>query len=139
MTTDIEATLLPCPFCGGKPDGPVDATRILGVWRIVHRDCIMPSFSLEKATPEAVIAAWNTRHDPDAAMNRAETAEAALAAKEQEVARLREVVADAIGALDAAGNELGEFASILSREPWEANVAYESACQVRAALQEQTP
>jgi hypothetical protein len=54
--------LLPCPFCGGIPEGPIDATRILGVWRLVHRGCCtLPNFSVEKSTPEAAIAAWNRR------------------------------------------------------------------------------
>jgi len=54
-----------------------------------------------------------------------------------EVERLREALADAAGALDSAGEELSDFANILSREPWQANHAYESAVQARAALQGQ--
>lgn len=47
---------------------------------------------------------------------------------------LREALANAAGALDSAGEELSEFANILSRDPWQANHAYESAVQARAAL-----
>lgn len=60
----MSEALLPCPFCGGIPEGPVDATRTLGVWRLVHRGCCTtPNFSVEKPTPEAAIATWNRRTD----------------------------------------------------------------------------
>jgi Lar family restriction alleviation protein len=56
--------LKPCPFCGGLPEGPADATRILGIWRIVHRGCCaLPGVSVERPTREAAVAAWNTRAD----------------------------------------------------------------------------
>jgi hypothetical protein len=49
-------------------------------------------------------------------------------------ARLRENLADAALALDAAGMELSDFANCLSREAWAANNAYEAAISARAAL-----
>jgi hypothetical protein len=57
--------LKPCPFCGEVPPQIVDATRIVGVWRIVHRCKVIPPFSLEGSTPESVAAKWNTRADAD--------------------------------------------------------------------------
>ena len=51
-----------CPFCGSVPDEPIDATRILGVWRIVHRDCCtLPNFAVERSKRADAIAAWNRR------------------------------------------------------------------------------
>ncbi|WP_136068018.1 hypothetical protein [Aquamicrobium sp. LC103] len=50
-----------CPFCGETPSEIVDATKILGVYRIVHRCKTIPPFSIEAATPEKVAAAWNRR------------------------------------------------------------------------------
>ncbi len=47
--------------------------------------------------------------------NRAEAAETKLAASEAREAKLREALADAAGALDSAGEELSEFANVLSR------------------------
>ncbi len=55
--------LKPCPFCGGTPKEIVDATRILGVHRIVHRCAVIPPFALEAATPEGVSEQWNRRAD----------------------------------------------------------------------------
>lgn len=49
-------------------------------------------------------------------------------------ARLREALANAVGALDAAGEDLSEFANILSREPNEANLTYQSARDAQDAL-----
>lgn len=54
--------LRPCPWCGEEPADIVDATKILGVHRIVHRCKVLPPFSLEAATPEQVAAIWNHRH-----------------------------------------------------------------------------
>jgi predicted transcriptional regulator len=51
-----------------------------------------------------------------------------------ECARLRENLADAALALDAAGMELSDFANCISREAWAANNAYEAAISARAAL-----
>lgn len=50
-----------CPFCGETPSEIVDATKILGVYRVVHRCKVIPPFVLEAATPEKVAAAWNRR------------------------------------------------------------------------------
>lgn len=61
-------------------------------------------------------------------------AEADAAALRAQVERMREALANAAGALDSAGEELSEFANTLSRDPWQANHAYESAVQARAAL-----
>lgn len=55
--------LKPCPFCGGTPKEIVDATRILGVHRIVHRCAVIPPVVLEAATPEGVSEQWNRRAD----------------------------------------------------------------------------
>lgn len=56
--------LLICPFCGETPDKIVDATKVMGVHRIVHRCKVIPPFSLEAATPEKVAQKWNTRSAP---------------------------------------------------------------------------
>jgi Lar family restriction alleviation protein len=54
--------LKPCPFCGKTPEAPVDATRILGAWRVIHRGCCtLPNFSVDRSTQEDAIAAWNRR------------------------------------------------------------------------------
>lgn len=54
--------LKPCPFCGSAPEGPVDATRILGVWRIIHQGCCtLPNISIERYERDDLIAAWNRR------------------------------------------------------------------------------
>ena len=67
-------TLLPCPFCGKQPEGPIDATRVLGLWRIVHRGCdVLQNFAVERSCKQAAIAAWNRRAAP--------AADAALAAQ----------------------------------------------------------
>lgn len=59
---------------------------------------------------------------------------ARLAAAEGRVTVLSAAVDDAVGALDGAGEQLSEFADILSRDPWEANQAYQSARDLNAAL-----
>lgn len=59
---DKAEALLPCPFCGKVPEPPVDATRILGVWRVVHKGCTtMPNFAVERSEKSEAIAAWNRR------------------------------------------------------------------------------
>ena len=59
--TDLTA-LLPCPFCGGEAK-LVDATRILGVWRLTHRCPAMGPLTYEALSAESVAEAWNTRKD----------------------------------------------------------------------------
>jgi Lar family restriction alleviation protein len=53
--------LKPCPFCGETPKEIVDATKIMGVYRIVHRCKVIPPFALDAATPEKVAENWNWR------------------------------------------------------------------------------
>ncbi|HAX40613.1 MAG TPA: hypothetical protein DCY10_07045 [Clostridiales bacterium] len=53
--------LLPCPVCGETPEGIVDATKVIGLYRITHRCKVWPAFSLEGSTPERVAERWNTR------------------------------------------------------------------------------
>lgn len=53
--------LLPCPVCGETPEGIIDATKVIGLYRITHRCKVWPPFSLEGAAPERVAALWNTR------------------------------------------------------------------------------
>ena len=55
--------LNPCPFCGQTPTEIVDATRHLGCYRIIHRRCVIPNFSLEGNTAAHVADQWNTRAD----------------------------------------------------------------------------
>ncbi len=57
----MQIELKPCPFCGETPPEIVDATKILGVHRIVHRCKVIPAFSIEAATPERAAEVWNTR------------------------------------------------------------------------------
>ena len=64
----MTADLLPCPWCGVIESQPVDATRIMGVWRIVHRCKIIGPFSIESPTRDGVIAVWNTRAPLDGAV-----------------------------------------------------------------------
>lgn len=54
------AELKPCPFCGGKPEIH-DATRILGVWRLVHRCKVVGYMEIERTISDDAIAAWNHR------------------------------------------------------------------------------
>ena len=55
--------LNPCPFCGQTPDKIVDATRHLGCYRIIHRGCVIPNFSLEGKNASDVADRWNRRAD----------------------------------------------------------------------------
>ena len=56
--------LLPCPFCGGTDIAITDATRVLGVFRLIHRCQVMGPLQTERAKTEAVAAVWNTRALP---------------------------------------------------------------------------
>ena len=58
--------LLPCPWCGETKIEPLDATRILGMWNIIHRCPVIGPFKIELSTREAVISIWNTRALPSA-------------------------------------------------------------------------
>jgi hypothetical protein len=58
----------------------------------------------------------------------------ALTAAQARIAELEGAIADAVGALDAAGEDLSEFANVLSRDPREANLAYQSARDVQDVL-----
>lgn len=53
--------LKPCPFCGEAPGQPVDATRILGVWNLVHRCKVLGPVEIQASTREDAITRWNTR------------------------------------------------------------------------------
>lgn len=53
-----------CPWCGDTPSEITDATRVLGVFRIAHRKCVVPNFSLEAGTADGVAKKWNTRATP---------------------------------------------------------------------------
>lgn len=57
----MQVELKSCPFCGGEAEIH-DATRILGLWRLVHRCKVIGYIGIERADKEAAIAAWNTRH-----------------------------------------------------------------------------
>jgi len=64
MTDTTKAPeLKPCPICGKPPGEPVDATRILGSWRIVHRGCLIPNFAIERCTLHDAVSAWNGLSD----------------------------------------------------------------------------
>ena len=58
--------LLPCPWCGETKIEPVDKTRILGMWNIIHCCPVIGPFKIELSTREAVISIWNTRAIPSA-------------------------------------------------------------------------
>lgn len=51
----------PCPFCGGDGVSVTDATRILGVWNLIHRCPVVGAISLQGDSREKVVATWNTR------------------------------------------------------------------------------
>lgn len=59
--TDTLAGLLPCPFCGEHPGEITDATRILGVFRIIHRCKVIGFIKVESITRAFLVSAWNTR------------------------------------------------------------------------------
>jgi hypothetical protein len=64
MTDTTKAPeLKSCPICGKPPGEPVDATRILGSWRIVHRGCLIPNFAIERYTLHDAVSAWNGLSD----------------------------------------------------------------------------
>ena len=108
----------------------LSATRSADQWKAWLDDLPLPNiFDPAIGRLQDFITALTTRLD---APPRAEITLAAVTAREE---RLREALADAAGALDSAGAELSDFANILSRDPWQANHAYESALQARAALQ----
>lgn len=75
--------LLPCPFCGKIPDPIVDATNILGKWRLFHRCKIIGPSVIEGYDRESPISMWNTRADLHAAE---------IARLTEENARLREAL-----------------------------------------------
>ena len=56
--------LLPCPFCDGYAGEITDATRVLGVFKLVHWCPVIWPITIECSTREAVIATWNTRALP---------------------------------------------------------------------------
>ena len=53
--------LLPCPFCGLPAEDIVDATRVLGTWRMIHRCPSIGPISIEHANRERLVQRWNTR------------------------------------------------------------------------------
>jgi hypothetical protein len=52
--------LKPCPFCGGEAE-ITDATRVLGVWNLIHRCTVLVPISCSFYSQEKAITAWNTR------------------------------------------------------------------------------
>jgi hypothetical protein len=58
--------LLPCPFCGFEVDSLTDATRIMGVWRLLHRCKVIGPIAIERVEKDRVILTWNTRALQDA-------------------------------------------------------------------------
>lgn len=50
-----------CPFCGGDDVSVTDATRFLGVWRLLHRCPVIGAVEIQNKTREGAIAVWNTR------------------------------------------------------------------------------
>jgi Lar family restriction alleviation protein len=90
MQDDIEARLLPCPFCGGEAELHHDkgATGEVYAWVSCNQCdamslcCDIRSMQMEEPHP---IDAWNTRSDSDT-----------IAALLAEVDRMREALHDAI-------------------------------------------
>lgn len=85
-------------------------------------------------TPEREHDGFPTLAAAKAAAEADHRARIAAALDVDKIVALVDALADAAGALDSAGEELSDFANILSRDPWQANQAYESAVQARAAL-----
>ena len=85
--------LLPCPFCGEDQGPLVDATRIMGVWRLIHRCRLVGPILIESSDPEYLAKKWITRADLHAAR---------IAALEARVQELEEGLRPFAGSL--AGN-----------------------------------
>lgn len=52
----------PCPFCGRSNIEEVDATKTLGVWRLIHRCVVFGYMQIESSDKNRNSYKWNTRH-----------------------------------------------------------------------------
>lgn len=50
----------PCPFCGGTTE-IVDATKVLGLWRLIHRCKVVGYICIESDEPHKAVERWNVR------------------------------------------------------------------------------
>ena len=78
VDTDTLAGLLACPFCGEHPGEITDATRILGVFNIIHRCKVIGPIKIESTDRDCLVATWNTRAPAAKDKARIERLEAAL-------------------------------------------------------------
>lgn len=53
--------LKPCPFCGQINEKVVDATRIFGVFNLIHSCRVVGFVELSHPSPDGVVELWNTR------------------------------------------------------------------------------
>jgi hypothetical protein len=64
MTTEAQTTIDPCPLCRGRSE--LSNRLGEGWWQVICQSCGCRTGEIKHATPERVIAAWNTRPTPPA-------------------------------------------------------------------------
>jgi len=104
--------LKPCPFCGGDAE-VTDTTKVLGVWRLIHRCKAIGPISLERYNEETLTNAWNTRADLSADLVRAALEAAAAPIYKWSIAAAEEIEAlsadpETIAAIVARVTEAGQ-------------------------------
>ena len=74
--------LEPCPFCGEIEEEIVDATRVLGAWRLIHRCRAVGPLELGSSDRSRVVTTWNRRPIESALRARVAELESKLAESE---------------------------------------------------------